>query len=197
MGQPQPPAVPPPSAAYMAKWRGAPEEEPEAGTTRGLQRKKGRMSQRELQDSELKSLRKMQNVRYKMRAVAMFATGDDDEEEVPCSWGEALGLTLHKPELMRSTNSYAVLRIWSTIFSSVTKDPHAMYAMSKVVKKVDTFVSHSWRTPGWARAFALAWYMARRRLFVAARRLMNWHSHLLQRNAFNSLRYVLDVTLVL
>jgi|NorSeaMetagenome_1021524.scaffolds.fasta_scaffold162818_1 hypothetical protein len=36
-----------------------------------------------------------------------------------------------------------------------------------------------------------------RRLFVAARRLMNWHSHLLQRNAFNSLRYVLDVTLVL
>jgi len=40
-------------------------------------------------------------------------------------------------------------------------------------------------------------YGAHRRLFVAARRLMNWHSHLLQRNAFNSLRYVLDVTLVL
>ena len=167
MGQPQPPAVPPPSAAYMAKWRGAPVEEPEAGTTRGSQGK-GRMSLRELQDSELKSLHKTQSVRDKMRAVAMFVTEDDDEEEVPCSWGEALGLTLHKPELMRSTNSHAVLRIWSTMFSSVTEDPHAMYAMSKVVKKIDTFVSHSWRTPGWARALALAWYMARRRLFVAA-----------------------------
>ena len=81
------------------------------------------MSQRELQDSELDSLR--------------------NSAEVPETWGEALGLTLPKPELMRTTSSHKVLMMWPTIFSSVTEDPHAMYAMSKQAKNIDTFVSHS------------------------------------------------------
>ena len=106
------------------------------------------MTQKIRQDSERDSLRK--------------------SDEVPETWGVALGLTLHKPELMRTTSSHKVLGIWPTIFSSVTEDPHAMYAMSKQAKRIDTFVSHSWRTPGWARALALAWYMVRRRLFLAA-----------------------------
>ena len=44
------------------------------------------------------------------------------------NWGEALGLTLPKPELMRATSAAAVLRIWRTIFSSETHDPHMMCA---------------------------------------------------------------------
>ena len=43
---------------------------------------------------------------------------------------------------------------------------------------------------------ALGWLYARtvryRRLFVAARRLINWHNHMLQRITFDTLRYLLN-----
>ena len=82
------------------------------------------------------------------------------------TWGSSLGLSLTRPELQRAVPAGGVLRSWSAIFRSTYVD--GLYDMSSPTTEIDTFVSHSWRTPGWARALALAWHLSVSRLALAA-----------------------------
>ena len=52
------------------------------------------------------------------------------------------------------------------IFSSKLVD--GLYETSEPAPHIESFVSHSWRTPGWARALAVAWYCGRCRITIAA-----------------------------
>jgi hypothetical protein len=81
-------------------------------------------------------------------------------------WGRTMNLALNRIELQRTVNAACVLRDWSRIFHhEVAK---GLYEMSEKTGRIDTFVSHSWRTPGWARALALAWFCVYKRLVIAA-----------------------------
>mmetsp|Transcript_41259 Transcript_41259/g.68649 ORF Transcript_41259/g.68649 Transcript_41259/m.68649 type:complete len:564 (-) Transcript_41259:170-1861(-) len=101
--------------------------------------------------------------RVELEQLAQIRAGS---AEMTPTWGRSLGLSLARPELQRSVRAGNVLRLWSTIFHH---EPYeGLYEMSAPTSVIDTFVSHSWRTPGWSRALTLAWHLSLTRLVLVA-----------------------------
>ena len=164
---PTPPNLPPPSAKHMERRRSLP---PPSAT---------HMERRRNVDSALGRVRLQWQGSAKFHDTlvtkAERTSASDMEQlsairagraEMTPTWGSSLGISLTRPELQRAVPAGGVLRRWSAIFRSTYVE--GLYDMSGPTTEIDTFVSHSWRTPGWARALALAWHLSVSRLALAA-----------------------------